>query len=398
MAVPAVMPTYARADVAFERGEGAYLYDTDGGRFLDFAAGIAVNALGHCHPHLVEILRAQAGKLWHTSNLYRIPEQERLAERLVANSFADTVFFANSGAEAVECGLKMVRRHFDEAGEPGRYRVICCEGAFHGRTLAAIAAGGQEKHLAGFDPVVEGFDQVAFGNLDETRAAITPETAAILVEPVQGEGGIKPASAEYLKGLRKTADEFGLLLFFDEVQCGMGRTGKLFAHEWAGVAPDVMALAKGLGGGFPIGACLATGKAAAALTTGSHGSTFGGNPLAMSVANGVLDVILSDGFLGRVNAVARYLRRRLEALVKAQPKVLLEVRGAGLMVGIVCVVDNRGLVARLLDEGLLSVAAGGNVVRLMPPLIIEERHVDEALEILDRCCRQLAAEAAEKTG
>ena len=398
MAVPAVMPTYARADVAFERGEGAYLYDRDGGRFLDFAAGIAVNALGHCHPHLVEILRAQAGKLWHTSNLYRIPEQERLAEQLVANSFADTVFFANSGAEAVECGLKMVRRHFDEAGEPGRYRVICCEGAFHGRTLAAIAAGGQEKHLAGFDPVVEGFDQVAFGNLDETRAAITPETAAILVEPVQGEGGIKPASAEYLKGLRQTADEFGLLLFFDEVQCGMGRTGKLFAHEWAGVAPDVMALAKGLGGGFPIGACLATGKAAAALTTGSHGSTFGGNPLAMSVANGVLDVILSDGFLGRVNAVARYLRRRLEALVKAQPKVLLEVRGAGLMVGIVCVVDNRGLVARLLDEGLLSVAAGGNVVRLMPPLIIEERHVDEALEILDRCCRQLAAEAAEKTG
>ena len=392
------MPTYAPADVAFERGEGAYLYDTDGGRFLDFAAGIAVNALGHCHPHLVEILKSQAGKVWHTSNLYRIPEQERLAERLVANSFADTVFFANSGAEAVECGLKMVRRHFDEAGEPGRYRVICCEGAFHGRTLAAIAAGGQEKHLAGFDPVVEGFDQVAFGNLDETRAAITPETAAILVEPVQGEGGIKPASAEYLKGLRQTADEFGLLLFFDEVQCGMGRTGKLFAHEWAGVAPDVMALAKGLGGGFPIGACLATGKAAAALTTGSHGSTFGGNPLAMSVANGVLDVILSDGFLGRVNAVARYLRRRLEALVKAQPKVLLEVRGAGLMVGIVCVVDNRGLVARLLDEGLLSVAAGGNVVRLMPPLIIEERHVDEALEILDRCCRQLAAEAAEKTG
>ena len=397
MAVPAIMPTYARADVAFERGEGAYLYDTDGGRFLDFAAGIAVNALGHCHPHLVDILRAQAGKLWHTSNLYRIPEQERLAERLVANSFADTVFFANSGAEAVECGLKMVRRHFDEAGEPGRYRVICCEGAFHGRTLAAIAAGGQEKHLAGFDPVVEGFDQVAFGNLDETRAAITPETAAILIEPVQGEGGIKPASAEYLKGLRETADEFGLLLFFDEVQCGMGRTGKLFAHEWAGVAPDVMALAKGLGGGFPIGACLATGKAAAALTTGSHGSTFGGNPLAMSVANGVLDVILSDGFLGRVNAIARYLRRRLEALVKAQPKALLEVRGAGLMMGIVCVVDNRGLVARLLDEGLLSVAAGGNVVRLMPPLIVEERHVDEALEILGRCCRQLAGEAAEKT-
>ncbi len=392
------MPTYTPADVAFVRGEGAYLYDADGGRFLDFAAGIAVNALGHCHPHLVEIIKDQAGKLWHTSNLYRIPEQERLAGRLVANSFADSVFFANSGAEAVECGIKIIRRHFDETGEAGRYRVICCENAFHGRTLATIAAGGQEKHLAGFDPALEGFDHVAFGNLNEMRAAITPETAAILVEPVQGEGGIKPASAEYLKGLREIADEFGLLLFFDEIQCGMGRTGKLFAHEWAGITPDIMAIAKALGGGFPIGACLATEAAARALTTGSHGSTFGGNPLAMSVANGVLDVVLSDGFLGRVNAVARYLRRRLEALVKAQPKVFSEVRGTGLMMGLACTVNNRDLVARLLGEGLLSVAAGGNVVRLLPPLIIEERHVDEAVEIVERCCRQLAREAAKKAG
>jgi len=396
--ISAVMPTYAPADVAFERGEGAYLYDTDGGRFLDFAAGIAVNALGHCHPHLVEILKSQAGKVWHTSNLYRIPEQERLAERLVANSFADTVFFANSGAEAVECGLKMVRRHFDEAGEVGRYRVVCCKGAFHGRTLATIAAGGQDKHLAGFDPALEGFDHVAFGNLNETRAAITPETAAILVEPVQGEGGIKSASAEYLLGLRETADEFGLLLFFDEIQCGMGRTGKLFAHQWAGVTPDIMTIAKALGGGFPIGACLATEEAARALTTGSHGSTFGGNPLAMSVANGVLDLVLGNGFLDRVNAVAHYLRHRLEALVKAQPKVFSDVRGTGLMLGLVCAVNNRDLVARFLGQGLLSVAAGGNVLRLLPPLIIEERHVDEALEIIERCCRKLAQEAAQKAG
>ncbi len=249
-----VMPTYARADLAFARGEGVYLYTAEGERYLDFAAGIAVNALGHGHPRLVRALAEQGAALWHVSNLYRIPGQERLAERLVANSFADTVFFNNSGAEAVECGIKMVRRHFDEAGEPGRYRIITCEGGFHGRTLAAIAAGGQEKHLAGFDPVVDGFDQVAFGNLNELRAAIGPETAAILVEPVIGEGGIRAADPDYMRGLRAVADEYGLLLFFDEVQCGMGRTGRLFAHEWAGVTPDIMAVAKALGGGFPVAA------------------------------------------------------------------------------------------------------------------------------------------------
>ncbi len=392
--IPPLMPTYARADVAFERGEGVYLFATDGRRYLDFGAGIAVVALGHCHPHLVEALARQAGTLWHCSNLYRIPGQERLAERLVENTFADSVFFANSGVEAIECGLKMIRKHFDDTGSPERYRVITCAGGFHGRTLATIAAGRQEMHLQGFDPVVDGFDQVAFGDLDELRAAITDETAAILVEPVQGEGGIHPAALEYLRGLREVADEYGLLLFFDEIQCGMGRTGRLFAHEWAGMAPDILAAAKGLGGGFPVGACLATEKAAAALSAGSHGSTFGGNPLAMAVANAVLDVVLEDGFLDRVDAVARLLWRRLESLVEAHPKVLGGLRGAGLMVGLACVLDNRALVARLRDNGLLAVGAGDNVVRLLPPLIIEERHVDEAMAILERSCAELADRAA----
>ncbi len=390
------MPTYGRSDLTFERGEGVYLHATDGRRYLDFASGIAVTALGHCHPRLVEALRDQASRLWHCSNLYTIPGQERVAQRLVDNSFADSVFFANSGAEAVECGIKIIRKYFDDKGQPERYRIIACAGAFHGRTLASMAAGGQEKHLAGFDPVTDGFDHVAFGNLNETRAAITPETAAILVEPVQGEGGIRPAAAEYLRGLRQVADEFGLLLFFDEVQCGMGRTGKLFAHQWAGVAPDLMAVAKGLGGGFPIGACLATEEAASALTVGSHGSTFGGNPLAMAVAEAVLDVILGEGFLGRVEEVAGLLARRLGELVEAHPRVLSEVRGMGLMLGLKCRLDNIALKDRLVDSGLLAVTAGDGVVRLVPPLIIEDSHVEEALAILDRCCREMADADADK--
>jgi acetylornithine/N-succinyldiaminopimelate aminotransferase len=386
--IDAVMPTYARLDIAFERGEGPYLYATDGRRFLDFGAGIAVTALGHCHPHLVEALRVQAGTLWHTSNLYRIPGQERLAERLVAATFADSVFFANSGAEAVECGLKMVRKYHSDAGNPGRYRVVTCAESFHGRTLATIAAGRQEKHLAGFDPVVEGFDQVPFGNLNEMRNAITDETAAILVEPVQGEGGIIPAHLDYLRGLRQCADEFGVLLYFDEVQCGVGRTGRLFAHEWAGIAPDVMAVAKGIGGGFPVGACLASEKAAA-LSPGSHGSTFGGNPLAMAAANAVLDVILGNGFLDGVDAMARLMWRRLEALVEAHPSVLAEVRGAGLMIGLKCVVPAADFIGRIFDNGMLTIPAADNVARLLPPLIIEEGHMDEALDILERSCKEL---------
>jgi len=384
--IPAVMPTYQRADIAFERGEGAHLYATDGRRYLDFACGIAVTALGHAHPHLVAALTEQAKKVWHLSNLYQIPGQQRLAERLVAASFADSVFFCNSGAEAIECGLKMTRKYHDESGHPERYRVITVEGAFHGRTLATIAAGGQEKHLKGFDPIVDGFDKVAFGNMNELRGAITGETAAILIEPVQGEGGMRPATIEYLRALREVADEFGLLLFCDEVQSGMGRTGRLFAHEWAGIEPDIVATAKGIGGGFPMGACLAKEKAAKALTAGSHGSTFGGGPLAMACGNAVLDILLADGFLANVERMGRVLRSRLEDLVKRHPKVLVDVRGAGLMLGLKCAVPNTDMVNRLRDAGLLTVGAGDNVVRILPPLMIDESHIDEALAILDEVC------------
>jgi len=382
-----VMPTYARFDLAFERGEGAYLIATDGRRYLDFASGIAVTALGHAHPHLVAALKAQAEKLWHSSNLYRIPGQERFGQRLVDASFADSVFFTNSGVEAIECGLKLVRKYHDETGNPERYRVITCRGAFHGRSLATISAGRQEKHIKGFEPLVDGFDQVAFENLNEMRAAITKETAAILIEPVQGEGGMRAASVEYLQGLRAVCDEFGLLLFLDEVQCGMGRTGKLFAHEWAGIRPDIVATAKGIGGGFPVGACLATEKVASVLTAGSHGTTFGGNPLAMAVGNAVLDVMLADGFLDRVVKTGDYLRRRAESVAAAHPKQIRAVRGKGLMLGLECVVPNTEMVARLMGAGLLTVGAGDNVVRLLPPLIVENAQVDEAVQIIDAVCR-----------
>ena len=392
--IPAVMPTYGRMDVAFERGEGAYLYTADGRRYLDFGAGIAVASLGHCHPHLVAALRQQAESLWHCSNLYHIPEQQRLAQRLVNATFADSVFFCNSGAEAIECGLKMVRRYHHLAGNPERYRVITVAGAFHGRTLSTIAAGGSPKYLDGFAPVVDGFDQVPFGNLNEVRAAITPETAAILIEPIQGEGGIHPATTDFLRGLRAAADEFGLLLFLDEVQCGVGRTGRLFAHEWAEITPDIMAVAKGIGGGFPMGACLATETAAQALTAGSHGTTFGGNPLAMAVGNAVLDVVLEDGFLKHVRAIGAELHKGLDDLVARHPGVLAGVRGTGLMLGLKCVVENTALLARLFDNGMLTVPAGDNVVRLLPPLVLGDGHVREALEILDNSCAALAEKAA----
>jgi acetylornithine/N-succinyldiaminopimelate aminotransferase len=396
--IPVVIPTYARAELAFERGEGAYLYAADGRRYLDFASGVAVTALGHAHPHLVAAPTEQAKKVWHTSNLFQIPGQIRLAERLVAASFADSVFFCNSGAEAIECGLKMVRKYQDDFGDSRRYRVICCEGGFHGRTLATIAAGGQAKHLAGFAPVVDGFDHVAYGNLNELRNAIGAETAAILVEPVQGEGGMRAASLDYLRGLRAVADEFGLLLFFDEVQCGMGRTGKLFAHQWAGIEPDIVATAKGLGGGFPVGACLAKEKAARALEPGSHGSTFGGNPLAMAVGNAVLDVLLADGFLDRVQRIAATLRAQLEAFARQRPHMVEEVRGAGLLLGLKCRLPNGEVIKALRDGGLLTVAAADNVVRLLPPLIIDESHVEEALAILERAADGLSRAGAAAAG
>jgi acetylornithine/N-succinyldiaminopimelate aminotransferase len=383
------MPTYGRVDIAFDRGEGAYLFTADGARYLDFTSGIGVTSLGHAHPKLVAALAAQAEKLWHTSNMFYIPGQERLAERLVANTFADNVFFTNSGAEAVECGIKTVRAHFDAAGDAGRYRIICANQAFHGRTMATISAGGQDKLLKGFEPAVDGFDHVAFGNLNETRAAIGDETAAILIEPIQGEGGIRPAEEDYLYGLREIANEYGLLLFFDEVQCGMGRTGKLFAHEWAGVAPDVMAVAKGIGSGFPMGCCLATQNAAKGMVPGTHGSTYGGNPLAMAVGNAVLDEILEDGFLDQVVAMGSRLMSGLESIVADHPGVLLGARGRGLMVGLACTADPKPLIGKLRENGLLTVVGGGNVVRLLPPLISGETEIDAALGIIDESCAQL---------
>ncbi|HUA55362.1 MAG TPA: aspartate aminotransferase family protein [Candidatus Sulfotelmatobacter sp.] len=381
--ISTLLPNYARIDLAFTRGEGAYLYAEDGKRYLDFGSGIAVNALGHSHPHLVAALKDQVDKLWHVSNLYRIPQQEKLAKRLVECSFADTAFFCNSGAEALEGGIKMLRRSQQENGHPERYRVISFEGAFHGRTLATLAATNNEKYLKGFAPKVEGFDQVAFGNLNELRAAITPATAGILIEPIQGEGGIRPATPEFLRALREVADEFGLTLMFDEVQCGLGRSGKMFAYEWSGVKPDVMALAKGLGGGFPVGAVLATEKVGAVMTPGTHGTTFGGNPLAMAAANAVLDVLLEPGFLDGVDRLARGFRVRLEALVKKHPKVFADARGAGFLLGMKCVVPAGDMQTKLREGGLLTVAAGENVIRLLPPLIVQQAELDAALQIVD---------------
>ena len=387
----AIMPSYARIDIAFERGEGAYLYTADGRRYLDFASGVAVNVLGHSHPHLVETLQAQAGKLWHCSNLYRIPEQERLAERLVANSFAETAFFCNSGAEAVEAGLKIVRKYHAANGAPERYRTIVFDGSFHGRTISTISAGANDVHRAGFGPMLDGFDRVAFGNLNEVRGAITNETAAILVEPIQGEGGVRPAEAEFMKGLREACDEFGLLLFFDEVQTGIGRTGQLFGYQHSGVTPDVMALAKGLGGGFPIGACLATEAAAVGITPGTHGSTFGGNPLAASVGSAVLDVLLEDGFLAHARSMGELLFAHMVRLGETYADIIDDVRGAGLMIGVKCVPPVGDMVSACREAGLLTVPAGENVMRLLPPLVIEESHVKEAAKMVEAACEAVAA-------
>lgn len=393
--IAAVMPTYARAPVAFDRGEGPYLISTDGRRFLDFGAGIAVNALGHAHPHLVAALTAQAAKLWHTSNIYQIPGQQRLAERLVEATFADTVFFCNSGAEALECSIKMARKYHSHRGAAERFRIVTFEGAFHGRTLATIAAGGQKKHLDGFGPKVDGFDQVPFGDLEALKQAIGPTTAGLLIEPVQGEGGVRPVLPEFMRALRGLCDEHGLLLLLDEVQTGVGRTGKLFAHEWTGVTPDIMAIAKGIGGGFPMGACLATERAAAGLTAGSHGSTFGGNPLAMAVGNAVLDIVLAPGFLDHVNRIANYLRQQLAMVVDRNREIVEEVRGQGLLLGLKCKVANNELIDALRERGMLAVGAGDNVVRILPPLIVEEAHVREAIGILNDACAFLAHRPAK---
>ncbi len=389
-----VLPTYNRAAVSFVRGEGARVFTEDGTAYLDFGAGVAVTSCGHAHPHLVRELTDQAQKIWHTSNIYQMPGQEKLAKRLIENSFAETVFFCNSGAEALECSIKMARRHHFVNGRPERNVIITFEGAFHGRTLATLSAGGQEKYLEGFAPRMPGFLQVPFGDHKALEAAITPETAGILIEPVQGEGGIRPVPQQCLKGLRELCDRHGLLLIFDEVQTGVGRTGKFFAHEWSGITPDIMAVAKGIGGGFPLGACLATENAASGMTAGSHGSTFGGNPLATAVGNAVLDVVLAEGFLANVRDTALYLKQKLAGLKDTHPSVIEDIRGEGLMIGIKARVANTALQAAALNEKLLTIGAGDNVVRLLPPLVITRADVDEALAKLDRACRALTPAVA----
>ena len=402
-AIPAVMPTYRRIDIAFEKGDGVYLYGVDGRRYLDFACGIAVTAFGHCHPYLVKALETQANKAWHVSNLHRIPEGERLAQRLVEATFADTVFFTNSGTEAIEGTIKLVRKYQSAVGKPERYRIITFEGAFHGRTLAALAAGGQEKYLEGFGPRVDGFDQLpSTATLKEVEAAIGPQTAGILIEPIQGEGGVRPFTPEFMRGLRALCDKHGLLLALDEVQSGMGRSGKLFAHEWSGVKPDVMAVAKALGNGYPVGAFMATGDAAQGMVPGTHGSTYGGNPLAMAIGNAVLDLMLAPGFLDRVQQIASHLRQSLAMLVDKNPDIFEEVRGQGLLLGLKCKPPNGDIAASFRKQGLLSAMAGDNVVRLLPPLIIEAEHVSEATQKIEAACADLRttmkAEAARKAG
>ncbi len=389
--IASVLPTYNRAAVSFVRGEGCRVYTEDGEAYLDFGAGVAVTSCGHTHPALVKALTEQAQKIWHTSNLYQMPGQEKLSNKLIELTFADTVFFCNSGAEALECSIKMARKFHHSEGKPEKIDIITFEGAFHGRTLATIAAGGQAKYLEGFGPKASGFVQVPFGDHKALEDAITETTAAILIEPVQGEGGIRPVPKQCLKGLRELCDKHGLLLMFDEVQTGIGRTGKLFAHEFSGITPDIMAIAKGIGGGFPLGACLATERAAKGMTAGTHGSTFGGNPLATAVGAAVLDVVTAKGFLDNVREQALYLKQKLAQLKDEHPKVIEEVRGEGLMMGIKCKVPNTAFQAAALAEKLMVIGAGDNVVRLLPPLIITRKDIDEAVDKLDRAARAVAA-------
>lgn len=385
----AILPVYKRADLKFDHGEGVYLFSDKGDKYLDFATGYAVNSLGHCHPKIVQALKDQADKLWHVSNVYQIEGLEEFSQKLAANSFADKVFFCNSGAEAVECGLKMIRKYHDETGNPDKYRVITFEGCFHGRTLATISASGQEKLLGGFEPALDGFDTVPFNDLEAVKAAITPETGGILAEPIQGEGGIIKGDEDFIRGLREIADEHGLLLMFDEVQCGMGRTGKLFAHEWYGITPDILSSAKGIGNGFPLGACLATDNAAQGMVPGTHGTTYGSNPMAMAVGNAVIDIITEDGFLENVQKKAEYLEKQLEGLAQSFPGIVEELRGFGLMRGIKVKPDANELVEKLRDKGFLTIIATGNILRFLPPLIVEEEHIDEAMEKIRELFREI---------
>jgi acetylornithine/N-succinyldiaminopimelate aminotransferase len=381
-----VLPTYNRAAVSFDRGVGARVFTPEGDSYLDFGAGVAVTSCGHSHPHLVKALTDQAQKIWHTSNVYQMPGQTKLAEKLIEHTFADTVFFCNSGTEASELAIKMARKFHASQGHPEKFHIITFEGAFHGRTLAALAAGGQQKYLEGFGPKAEGFDQVPFGDHKALEAAIGPQTAAIMIEPVQGEGGIRPVPHQCLRGLRELCDKHGILLVLDEIQCGVGRTGKLFAHEWAGITPDIMGIAKGIGGGFPLGAVLATERAASGMVAGTHGSTFGGNPLATAVGSAVLDVVLEDGFLDNVLRQSINLKQKLERLKDTHPTIIEAIRGEGLMMGIKTKTLNTDFVKAALDQKLLVLAAGDNVVRLLPPLIVSDADVTEAVNKLEAAC------------
>ena len=389
--IASVLPTYNRAPLTFVKGEGAWLIEADGRRFLDLGAGIAVNALGHAHPALTAALTDQAEALWHTSNLYNIPQQQTLADMLVDATFADTVFFTNSGTEACELAVKMARKYWYEQGHPEKVDIITFSGSFHGRSSAGIAAAGSEKMTKGFGPLLPGFTHLAFGDHDATVPAITETTAAILIEPVQGEGGIIPVPDQCLKGLRDLCDEKGILLILDEVQCGVGRTGKLFAHEWAGIEPDIMMVAKGIGGGFPLGAVLATEQAASGMTAGTHGSTYGGNPLGCAVGCAVLGIVNDPAFLDDVNRKAGLLRQKLEGLVAAHPDVFETVRGSGLMIGIKCTAPCGDVVAAGYDQEVITVPAADNTIRLLPPLTITDDEIAEAVHRLDAAAHRLAA-------
>ncbi|UPA24786.1 aspartate aminotransferase family protein [Shinella oryzae] len=386
--------TYMRAPLRFTHGEGVWLIDENGERYLDFAAGVAVSSLGHGHPHLVSALKEQADKVWHLSNLYEVAGQESLGRRLTDATFAEKVFFTNSGAEALECAIKTARRYHFSKGHPGKFHIITFEGAFHGRTIATIAAGGQEKYIEGFGPKAPGFLKVPFGDIAAVKDAITEETAAILIEPVQGEGGLRPVPKEFMQELRQLCDEYGLLLILDEVQTGVGRTGRFFAYEHSGVAPDIMAIAKGIGGGFPLGACLATAEAASGMVAGTHGSTYGGNPLAMAVGNAVLDVVLADGFLEHVRDVALVFRQGLAALQDRFPDIIEDVRGEGLMLGIKARIPVADLLKAVRAERLLAVPAGDNVLRLLPPLITTAEDAREGLARIERAAEKLSAAKA----
>ncbi|RLJ60500.1 acetylornithine/N-succinyldiaminopimelate aminotransferase [Litoreibacter meonggei] len=391
--IPAVLPTYSRAKMSFETGEGSWLIDRDGTRYLDMAGGIAVTGLGHAHPTLVKVVQDQAAKLWHTSNLYHIPHQEELADKLREATFADTMFFTNSGAEAMECAIKMARKYWYDKGQPERVNIITFTGSFHGRTLATISAAGSEKLTKGFGPLLPGFINLTAGDHDALQEALDDTIAAVIVEPVQGEGGIIPLPDACLKGLRDMCDSTGALLIFDEIQCGMGRTGKLFAHEWSGITPDIMAVAKGIGNGFPLGACLATEDAASGMTAGTHGSTYGGNPLACAVGCAVMDIVADHAFLEDVSRKSGLLRQSLEGLVASHPTIFELVRGAGLMIGVKCVVANTDVVQAGYAEHLLTVPGGDNVIRLLPAMTISDDEIKEAVARLDRAATALEGAA-----